>query len=882
MWRYAPLLWIGVMSAQFPPLIDRELFFGDPQLVGVEISPDGRWLSFVKPYKGTLNIWIQPIQNGELGEAFPITQSERRPITEFFWSYDSQYILYIQDQNGDENYHLYRIAIAEASPEKIPPATDLTPRAGVQVRLYAFPRNKPNIAFIGLNDRDPSLHDLYELDLSTGRLTLLHTNTEGFIGWSIDHLGRIRLAGKVGPEGENQIFLVERKGKNFSFKKIYETAWDESATIAYLPQKGDEIFLLTNKDVDKLQLVALNPKSGKERLIHRDPEDRVDVSGVLFDEKSDKLRVVIYTDDRRRRYFFDPKLEKWFEKWDEILPDGEIGISGLSDDERYAVVVYSSDREPARYYLWDGQRDVLKEIGRSRPDLPTEHLAEMRPIRIRARDGAEIPAYLTLPKGEVLHQLPAVLYVHGGPWSRDYWGYEPTVQFLANRGYAVLQVNFRGSTGYGKAFLNAGNKAWGTGIMQHDLTDAVQQLIREGIFDPRRIAIMGGSYGGYAALAGVAFTPDLYACGVSIVGPSSLLTLIQSVPPYWRPLMKILEHRVGNPNDPQDVERLKAQSPLYHVERIRVPLLIIQGANDPRVKQQESAQIVAALHAQGYPVRYLLAPDEGHGFHNYDNRMAMMVAIEQFLAEHLGGRLQPDVPEKIAQRLAQITVDPATIRSGMGEAVAPPAPPLRLNLSAPRTTEWIYRIRIANKEVIARQQEKWEKLPKGWRYTTQMESSDLPLLRSQDTTELGLDGQVKAYHAIQQETAISLQREGTTIKGTLQMMGQTNPFSLSLADTPFYPPNSALFYYLGSLPLEVGYTASIPLISIQQQRLSTLVLTVESEDRLPIRQGLHEAWRVRLDSDNTQQTVWLDKSLKEPVRVEILAGDMKMVGERVE
>jgi len=873
----------SVMTAQLPPLIDRELFFGDPQLANVQISPDGRWLSFAKPYKGTLNIWLQPIRDGELGEAFPITASERRPITQFFWSPDSRYILYVQDKDGDENYHLYRIILAEATPGQIPKAVDLTPREGIRVQPYAFPRNKPQIAYIGLNDRNPSLHDLYELDLATGRLTLLYKNEDGVLGWGIDDLGRIRFAGKVSPEGGTELYLVTRKGKGFSFKKVYETAWDESASIAYLPKKGEEIFLITNKGVDKLRLVAFDPKTGKERQVHADPEDRVDIGGAFFDEKTDKLRSVYYIDDKRRRYFFDEKLESWYKKWEELLPGGEVGMSGLSDDERYAVVTFSSDREPARYYLWDAQRQTLKEIGRARPDLPTEHLAEKRPLRIRARDGASIPAYLTLPKGVPPQNLPAVLLVHGGPWARDYWGYDALSQFLANRGYAVLQVNFRGSTGYGKAFLNAGNKQWGTGIMQHDLTDAVQEMVKQGVFDPKRIAIMGGSYGGYATLAGVTFTPELYACGISIVGPSSIITLIKSVPPYWRPLMKLFDHRVGNLNDPQDVERLKAQSPLYHVERIRVPLLIVQGANDPRVKKHESDQIVAALHAKGYPVRYLLAPDEGHGFQNYDNRMAMMVAIEQFLAERLGGRVQPEVPEKIARRLAEITVDPATVRPSLPEEVQTTASArLRLTLQAPLTTKWRYQVKVPGREVSATSTERWERTPQGWRFIARMEASDFPLLRGSDTTEVDAQGEMSRYHRSQQGVDILLQREGQTIKGAFQVMGQKNAFEVAIQEQPVYPTGNALLYYFGSLPLGVGYKASFPVLSPQQQGFTNATLHIEGEESITINGTMHEAWRARLESEGATQKIWLDKATALPLKIEVSTGGVSMVGERVE
>ncbi|MCS6896222.1 MAG: S9 family peptidase [Bacteroidia bacterium] len=868
------------MSGQLPPLIDRELFFGDAKLSAVEVSPDGRWLSFSKPYNGTMNLWLQPIQDGELGEAFPITSSDRRPIVSHYWSQDSRYILYEQDKDGDENLHLYRINIAEASSGKIPPVTDLTPRPGAAVRLHALPRKKPEIAYIGLNDRDPALHDLYELNLTTGQLKLLYENKDAILGWAIDEVGNIRFAGKLGPEGETQIYAVQKKGASFSLKKVYETAWDESANIAHIPQKGNEIYLITNKGVDKTRLVLFNPATGKEQEIHRDPENKVDVAGVLFDDDTDKLRAVWYIDDKPRRYIFDPKIEKWFSKWLQLLPGGEISISSLSRDERYAVVVFSSDRVPARYYFWDAQKESLREIGSSRPELSEDVLTEMRPMRVRSRDGAEIPAYLTLPKGVPPRNLPAVVLVHGGPWARDIWGYDPLAQFLANRGYAVLQVNFRGSTGYGKAFINAGNKQWGTGIMQHDLTDAVQQLIKEGIFDPKRVAIMGGSYGGYATLAGVTFTPELYACGISIVGPSSIITLIRSVPPYWRPLMKIFEHRVGNINDPQDVERLKAQSPLHHVERIRVPLLIVQGANDPRVKKQESDQIVAALHKKGYPVRYLLAPDEGHGFVNYDNRMAMIVAIEQFLSEQLGGRLQPEVPEKIALRLNQITVDPAKVQLPEADATSSKLTRLNFPIRAPMSTAWEYQIKLPGKEILGEGSERWERTEKGWRFISSMTSKELSALTSSDTTEVDETGELLRYHRAQQGVDIFLQREGQTLRGSFQFMGNTNAIQTHAGEQPVYPFGNALIYYLGGLPLSVGYKSKIPVFSIQQQAFSEMEIAVEKEETIHIGNKTLTVWQVQLEVENSQQRVWLDKATAMPVKIEISTGGITIVGKR--
>ena len=871
------------MKAQLPPLIDREVFFADPRLAGVQVSPDGKYLSFLSPYNGAMNIWLQPLEEGTLRDAFPITQSSK-PILTYFWTHDSKYVLYAQDRDGDENDHLYRIAIADALPGKIPPATDLTPREGVKTLLYALPIDRPDVALIGLNDRDPSLHDLYELDIPTGKLTLLYQNTDGILGWAMDAQGRPRFANKLGPEGETQIYEVRVGKKKWSFLLRYQTAWDESAGITYIPRKGKAVYLITNKGADKTRLVLWDPAKGTEKLIHQDPLNRVDIAGAEFDLKTDSLLYVAYAEDAPKRYFFSSRWEALFKKWAEKLTGYEVSVQDRSDDERYFILRAWHDREPGHHYLWDEKKQHLIDLGRSNPDLPVEYLSERRPIRIRARDGVELPGYLTLPKGVPPKNLPAVLLVHGGPWWRDQYGYDPLAQFLANRGYAVLQVNFRASTGYGKAFLNAGNKEWGTGRMQHDLTDAVQEMIRQGIFDPKRVAIMGGSYGGYATLAGVTFTPELYACGIDIVGPSSIITLIRSVPPYWRPAVKIFHTRVGNPDDPADAERLKAQSPLYHVDRIRVPLLIIQGANDPRVKQQESDQIVYALYQKNIPVEYLLAPDEGHGFRQYINRMAMMVAIETFLARHLGGRLQAEVREEIAKRLRAITVDPATVKPTQ-EALSAlsNAPRLTPAASLPQKSRWLFTIQMTTSQATAQASHVWEKTANGWRFTEEVNST-MARLKTQDTAEIAPHGELRRYHRTQSGIVIDLQvSPDRKLTGTLSAMGQTLPVEKTIPpETPVYPLGSSLIYYLGNLPLAEGYKTTLPLFSLQKQDFVPVEVEVLGAETITVAGRNLTCWRVQLKTENTTQEVWISQEDKLPYRQSVQVTGASMLGDRIE
>lgn len=883
LWSVGLIVLSAIVKAQLPPLIDREVFFADPKLASVQVSPDGKYLSFLRPYNGAMNIWLQPLDEGTLRDAFPITQSSK-PILTYFWTHDSKHVLYAQDRDGDENDHLYRIAIADALPGKIPPANDLTPREGVKTLLYALPIDRPDVALIGLNDRDPSLHDLYELHIPSGKLTLLYQNTDGILGWAMDAQGRPRFATRLGPEGETQIYEVRPSKKKWAFTLRYQTAWDESAGITHIPRKGKAVYLITNKGADKTRLVLWDPAKGTEKLIHQDPLNRVDIAGAEFDPKTDSLLYVAYAEDEPRRYFFSSRWEALFKKWAEKLTGYEVSVQDHSDDERYFILRAWHDREPGHYYLWDEEAQRLIDLGRSNPDLPVEYLSERRPVRIQARDGVELPGYLTLPKGVPPKNLPAVLLVHGGPWWRDQYGYDPLAQFLANRGYAVLQVNFRASTGYGKAFLNAGNKEWGTGRMQHDLTDAVQEMIRQGIFDPKRVAIMGGSYGGYATLAGVTFTPELYACGVDIVGPSSIGTLIRSVPPYWRPAIKVFHTRVGNPDDPTDAERLKTQSPLYHVDRIRVPLLVIQGANDPRVKQQEADQVVYALHQKSLPVEYLLAPDEGHGFRQYTNRMAMMVAVENFLARHLGGRLQADVREEIARRLRAITVDPATVkptREALSALSA--APRLTPVPSLPPKSRWLFTIQMTASQATAQASHLWEKTADGWRFTEEVNST-IARLKTQDTAEIAPHGELRRYHRTQSGITIDLRvTPERKLTGTLAAMGQTLPIEKPIPpETPVYPLGSPLIYYLGNLPLGEGYKTTLPLFSLQKQDFAPVEVEVLGAETITVAGRSLTCWRVRLKAENTTQEVWVSQQDKLPYRQSVQVMGASMLGDRIE
>ncbi len=638
-------------SNQLPPLIDRELFFGNPEISAPQLSPDGKYLSFLKPIDGVRNIWVKGT-NEPFEAARPITKDTQRSIPGYFWSRDGKYILYAQDSGGDENFRIYA---ASPQGENLATARDLTPEENVQARIVAVPENTPNQIIIGLNNRDPRFHDLYSLDLTTGEKELLVTNDQNIAQWVTDLEGNVRLAVRTLADGGTEILRVDGE----KLVPVYACIFGETCNpIRYHPD-GKRVYLITNKgpENDLTQLVLFNPQTQEIELVAQDPQKEADFGGSVFSPVTEELIATFYVGDRLRIYPQNEKFTKELEFLQTNLSPGDIGLNSITEDGKLALVNISSDVNPGSIYLFNRQTLNLEKVYDFLPQINREHLAPMKPIRYTARDGLEISAYLTLPKGVEPRNLPTVIFPHGGPWARDVWGYNPFAQFLANRGYAVLQPNFRGSTGYGKAFINAGNKEWGIGAMQHDITDGAKYLVEQGIADPEKIGIFGASYGGYATLSGLAFTPDVYAAGVSYVGPSNIITLLESVPPYWESFLNNMKRRVGDPSDPQQIERLKQQSPLFSAQEIKAPLMVIQGANDPRVKQAESDQIVVALRDLGQDVEYLLAPDEGHGFSGETNSLAVAAAMERFFAKYLGGRYQEALDPEIREKLAGLTVD---------------------------------------------------------------------------------------------------------------------------------------------------------------------------------------------------------------------------------
>ena len=646
------------ISAQQPQLIDRDVFFGNPELSGSQISPDGKWISFMKPYKNTRNVWVKRAEDS-FDKAKLVTAETKRAVGGYFWSHDSKYILFVKDNGGDENFNVYSVNPNDkpVADSPVPPARNITEGKKVRAAIQSLPKSDPDTIFVGLNDRDPAWHDIYKVSISTGEKTLVMENKNRLQGLIFDNADKIRLSIRSAKNGDTEVLSLDSEQP----KVIYSCNVFETCGPVRFHKDNKRVYFRTNKGArDLSQLVLLNVETGKETFVEQDPKGRVDLGGVIFSEVSNSIIATTYNDDKTHIYWKNKEIERDYKWLQKKLPGKEINFSSSTKDERIFKIDASSDTDPGSVYFFDRRKKKLTLQYQIRKRLPRESLAKMTPIRYKSSDGLEIPAYLTLPKGVAAKNLPLVVNPHGGPWARDGWGYSTFAQFLANRGYAVLQMNFRGSTGYGKKFLDAGNKQWGD-LMQDDITWGVKHLVDKGIVDSKRVGIMGGSYGGYATLAGVTYTPDTYAAAVAIVAPSNLITLLDAIPPYWEPIRKMFYLRMGDPNTVEGKKELMRQSPLTHADKIKTPLMVVQGANDPRVNKRESDQIVIALRDRNYPVEYIVAPDEGHGFRRPVNNIAMLAAAEKFLAKHLGGRYQAEMPENIAKRLGEITVDPKDV-----------------------------------------------------------------------------------------------------------------------------------------------------------------------------------------------------------------------------
>ncbi|MDY6834081.1 MAG: S9 family peptidase [Chloroflexota bacterium] len=616
------------------PLIPREVLFGNPDKVSVQLSDDGSKISYLAPVNGVLNVWVGPADDPAKAE--PVTNDSDRGIRAYFWSYSNEHILYIQDQAGDENWRVYSVNLSTGD------TIDLTPLEGVQSQIQAVSPKFPDEIIIGLNDRVPQLHDLYRINVNTGERTLVLEN-EGYLGFVIDDDYRVRFAMRYTPDGGTEVLKATEKGDWELFTSI---PMEDSLTTSPVgfDKTGMNLFMIDSRGRNTSALISINLETGEETLIAEDP--LADISDAMVHPTERTVQAVAFTYERKQWRILDDTIISDLD-YLSTVDDGDIEVTDRTMDDRFWIVAYIIDDGPIRYYQYDRETHSAQFLFTHRSDLDDLPLADMHPVVIESRDGLNLVSYYTLPvmsdcdsDGHPFAPLPLVLYVHGGPWGRDVWGYNSVHQWLANRGYAVLSVNFRASTGFGKAFINAGNLEWG-GKMHDDLIDAVDWAVQEGIADPDRVAIMGGSYGGYATLWGMTNTPEIFACGVDIVGPSNLITLLESIPPYWEPQVELFATRVGDHRTEEGRAFLTERSPLTYVDQIQRPLLIGQGANDPRVNQSESDQIVQAMQGNNLAVTYVLYSDEGHGFARPENSLSFFAVAEAFISQYLGGPYEP-------------------------------------------------------------------------------------------------------------------------------------------------------------------------------------------------------------------------------------------------
>lgn len=848
-------------DGQTTPLLDRDLFFGNPEISGGQLSPDGRWIAFMKEYGGIMNIWVKAF-DAPFDQARPLTDS-KRPLYGFFWSYDGKYILYVRDKDGDENINVFAVDPAAVNADgSIPSSRNLTPLEEVTAQIYAVSLNNPDLLMIGLNDRDQAWHDLYRLSISTGERTLLYENKDRITAYDFDWDDNLRLLYRTDEQGTTTLLRMDGPEK---LTPIYETLVTEQAYVTGWSADNSRAYLVSNKgDLNLSTLFLVDPVTGIMEEVEKDPLDRVDLGSTLWDPYTRRLINTSYTDDRTRIYWRDKELEADYTYLRSRFPGREISIQSATLDLRRFLVTVWGDRYASESWFFDrtDRRLILQYTPRPKLKEVEAHLSEMKPVRYPSSDGLEIPAYLTLPQGTTGKNLPTVILVHGGPKGpRDNWGYNAEAQFLANRGYAVLQPNFRASGGYGKAFLNAGDLQWGK-LMQDDLTWGVRYLVEQGIAHPNKVVIMGGSYGGYATLAGLAFTPDLYAAGVDIVGPSNLFTLLASVPAYWEAGRAFLYGMVGDPRTEEGEARIREASPLFSADRIKKPLLIIQGANDPRVKKAEADQIVIALREKGDKVSYLLADDEGHGFAKPVNKMAMYAEVERFLAEVVGGRYQREMPDDVARRLQELRVDVSTVVFTPKEEVA--------------STQEIPVISTRWKEGDATYEVSMEvqgqKFPMEMTRTVRLsegkwivrEETNGPMGQVQD--EFWYDTALNPLQRVinQMGQNISMQFKPRSV--ALDLMGQSMEIAMEKA---YLPEGPGMDMLVAGMPLSTGYSVVFDMPDLNALNPKQVRLRVTGEEAIEGQQTL-VVEIVAIENENDRMTLWIDTTNGWAVRTEQL------------
>lgn len=839
-----------------PPILDRELFFGDPEISGAQLSPDGAFLSFIKPYNGTRNIWVKKV-NEPFDAARPMTNDQKRPIRGYFWSRDGKSLLFVQDKGGDENFHVYAVNPNDkVGKDGVPATRAITSGDKVRAMIYAMPKSMPQYMYVGLNDRDPAWHDLYKVNLNTGKKELIKENTERITGWNFDLKDKLRLATRKSDNGETEILKVTDTG----FEKIYHCGIFETCGPVRFHKDGRAFYMITNKGgkIDLTMLTLFNENTKAFEVIEIDPNNKVDFGDAIFSEVTDELVGTRFTAAKTKFYWKSKKYQAAYDFIQSEFPDKEVRLFSITKDESKALVRVFSDKDPGTVYIFDWKNMKVDFQYSTRPEIPIEYMSETKPMVYKSFDGLEIPAYLTLPKGVAHKNLPLVINPHGGPWARDYWGFNPYAQFLANRGYAVLQANFRSSTGFGKKFLNAGNKQWGQ-KMQDDLTAGAEYLIKEGIVDKEKVAIFGGSYGGYATLAGLTFTPDVYACGVSVVGPSNLKTLLESIPPYWESIKKTFYERMGNPNTAEGEAILRKQSPLFSANKIKAPLMVVQGANDPRVKQAESDQIVIACRDLGLPVEYIVAPDEGHGFARPVNNMAFVAAMEKFFGKHIGGRFQSEMPKEISKRLKEITVDVNKVElpAEMEANTLFDVPPTPIQGLKPTKDNYKVTIDLAGQVMNMDLTTTIEDAGDSWKISDNLTS---PMGNMVDITTVDKKSLQPIKRDVQQGPLVmKFEYSKDEITGSITAQGKIENVKEEIHGAMF-AEGAGSKNILACLPLEEGYSTSFRNFDMKSKEIKVMKLKVLAKESITVNAGTFETFKLELkpaNGDPGSTTIWV-------------------------
>ncbi len=813
-------------TATLAPIIDREIFLGNPELAGGQLSPDGKFISFLKPYKGVLNIYVKRTEE-PFEKAKQLTDNDR-PVGGYFWSYDGKYILYVKDKGGDENFNIYALNPADpaVAATGVPAARNLTPNDKIRAIIFAVSKKNPDILMVGINDRDPKWHDLYQLSISTGKLVKLRENKDRISNWVFDWTETPRLAVRNPEDGSTEILHIDAQG---NFNKVYEVGPLEAAGVNAFTADNKKVYISSNKGTNFVQLLLMDPETGATTLVEKDPLNRVDLEDASFSDVTHELQYTSYYDDRLRLYFRDKKVEADYNLLHQKFPGRQIAWSSSTNDEKKVLINTTSDVHVAEIYLFDRttKKTVFQYTPRPKLKAFETYLSPMQSVRYKSSDGLEIQAYLTVPKNSAGKPLPLLVFPHGGPWARDYWGLNGYAQLMANRGFIVLAPNFRGSTGFGKAFLDAGNLQWGR-LMQDDITWGVKYLIAKGMVDPKRVAIMGGSYGGYATLAGLTFTPDLYAAGVDIVGPSNLFTLMASIPPYWEAARKIFTLRMGDEKTEDGKKLLHAASPLFSVDKIKAPLLIVQGANDPRVNKGESDQIVIALRDKGAQVDYILADDEGHGFAKPVNNLGMVAASEKFLAKYCGTRYQESMPDDVAKRLKENTVDISKVL-----LVKKSSAPLLKTLPAPSSD-----LTAGRYTYTGDLQVQGQKLPVTMSRTivagggTWDVSDSLAVMGQQvSATSTFVQGSLAGVKqvAVQGPAKSTINYAPDSLTISVDISGKLSSKTLH-ADGLVVNDGAGLDMIIARFPLTAGYTTAFYVADGQTQKLKKIILTVTGNE----------------------------------------------------